>query len=499
MPGNPESNGMKIRGGAKKYSSTGSVRMIDMEPREDKMLNVFLRTLRRHEMIKKGDSVMIALSGGPDSVSLFDLLYRIRADWKLNLHLIHVNHSLRGDASDRDQMFAEKFARDLKMPISIKKIDVEKYAQDHHFSVEEAGRECRLEFFREEGARLGISKVALGHHKDDQAETVLFRILRGTGLRGLGGMKPVSEWHGLTLIRPLIELGKHDLENYVREHKLVYCVDASNEQTHFMRNRIRHQLIPYLERHYNPKIKNSLVHLAETVSQDLAFIEEITARQYPKIVRKRRESLITLKKKKFLQESDALRYRILQKAIREIDSESELTFFHWDEVRKALERGAERFELHAPSEVSIAFERKEIVLQKPVAGKTEQYQYELPLGGKLRIRELGLEFVAEAFEKRIYKEDRQDKTCGIFDLDRIVFPVTIRNRREGDVFQPLGLPFPKKLKDFLISRKVASYDKCQMPLFLSGNEIFWVYGIEIGEKFKVTHRTRRFLKISAAS
>lgn len=473
--------------------------MIPMERKEDRMPNIFLRTIRKYEMVRKGDSIMIALSGGPDSVSLFDLLYRIRADWKLNLHLVHVNHSLRGDASERDQMFAEKFARDLKMPISIKKLDVEKFAQEHRLSVEEAGRECRLQFFREEGQRLGISKVALGHHKDDQAETVLFRILRGTGLRGLGGMKPVSDWHGLTLIRPLIELGKHDLENYIRDRKLIYCVDASNEQTHFMRNRIRHQLIPYLERHYNPRIKSSLVHLAETVAQDLAFIEEIAVKNYPKIVKKRRDSLITLKKKKFVVLADALRYRILQKAIRELDPDSELTFFHWDEVRKALERGADKFELHAPSEVSIAFERKEIVLKKLVAEKSEQYQYELSLGGKVKVPELGLEFVTEAFDNRIYKQDRQDKTCGIFDLDRISFPVVIRNRREGDVFQPLGLPFPKKLKDFLISRKVASYDKNRNPLFVSGSDIFWVFGVEIGEKFKVTHRTRRFLKISVAA
>ncbi|HNV86760.1 MAG TPA: tRNA lysidine(34) synthetase TilS [Candidatus Omnitrophota bacterium] len=470
--------------------------MIAMERKEDKVVDIFLKTIRRYDMIRKGESVMVALSGGPDSVSLFDLFYRIRADWKLNIHLVHVNHSLRGEASDRDQMFAERFARELKMPISIKKIDVEKFSKDHRMSLEEAGRECRLQFFKEEGARLGISKVALGHHRDDQAETVLFRLIRGTGLRGIGGMKPVSEWQNLTLIRPLIEFGKEMLQDYVRDRKLTYCVDGSNTHTHFVRNRIRHQLIPYLERHYNPRIKTALAHLADTVALDLAFIEELALKHYPKIVRKRKGSLITLKKKKFLLEPEALRFRILQKAIRELDPDSELTYFHWDEIRKALERNAEKFEIHIPSETSVSFERKEIILKKPVADKTEQYRYELPLGGKIRIKEKGLEFAAEAFEQRIYKEDRQDKTCGIFDLDKISFPIVIRNRREGDMFQPLGMPFPKKLKEFLISRKVASYDKNVMPLFLSGNEIFWVYGVEISERFKVSHKTRRFLKIS---
>ncbi len=473
--------------------------MITTERKMEKALEVFLRAVRKHNMLKKGDSLLVAVSGGPDSVSLFDLLYQIRTDWRLNLHIVHLNHSLRGEASERDQLFAEKFAKDLKMPISVKKIDVEHYAQEHRMSIEEAARECRLEFFREEANRLGIQKVALGHHKDDQAETVLFRIIRGTGLRGLGAMKPVTEWQGLTLIRPLIELEKKDLEDYVKERKLTYCIDLSNQETRFMRNRIRHRLLPDLERYYNPKIKSVLANLAETVILDLAFIEDAVLHRYPKVLKKRKGSMLVMKKKKFLEQPEALRFRILQRAVREVDPESELDYFHWDEFRNALGRENPSYEIHVANEVSISVQRKELVIRKLTADKERQYEYHLQLGGRVVVKEAGLEFISEVFDRRIYKLDRKDKTCGIFDLERIRFPITIRNRQEGDLFQPLGLHYEKKLKDFFIGRKIQSYEKNQIPLFVSKNEIFWVYGVEISDQFKVTHRTRRFLKISSQS
>ncbi len=474
--------------------------MITAEKKVEKTLEFFLRTVKRYDMLRKGESILVAVSGGPDSISLFDLLYQIRVDWHLDLHLAHLNHSLRGEASEKDQLFAEKFAKDLKMPISIKKVDAAQYAHEHRMSLEEGARECRLQFFKAEADRLGVRKVALGHHKDDQAETVLLRLIRGTGLKGLGAMKPVTDWNGLVLIRPLIELEKKDLAEYVRERKLAYCVDFSNQETRFMRNKIRHRLIPDLERYYNPKIKNSLANLAETVTLDLSFIEGLVLRQYPKVVKKKKEALLILKKKKFLEQPEALRFRILQKAVRELDPESELDYSHWDEFRKALDRNAQNYEIHVAHEVSVALERKELILRTGGSDRTQrQYEYGLRLGEKMVVKELGLELISEAFDQRIYKLDRKDRTCGIFDLEKIGFPIMIRNRREGDVFQPLGMQYEKKLKDFLINRKIQSYEKDQIPLFLSKNQIFWVYGIEISDRCKVTNRTRRFLKISSRS
>lgn len=471
--------------------------MFTLEKKMDNNLEAFLRTVKRYNLIKKGDSLLVAVSGGPDSIGLFDLLYQIRVDWHLDLHIIHVNHCLRGEASDKDQLFAEKFAKDLKMPISVKRVAVADYARDRQLSIEEAARECRLQFFKEESDRLGIRKVVLGHHKDDQAETVLFRILRGTGLKGLGAMKPMSDWQGLTLIRPLIEFEKNQILEYVKERKLAYCTDESNQETRFMRNRIRHRLLPDLERYYNPKIKNALANLAETVTLDFAYLDEIIQKNYPKVIRKRKEGLLILKKKKFLQQPEALRFRILQKAVKEIDPESELDYFHWDEFRRALEQDLRSFKIHVANELSLAIERNEIILKKQSEEEVPNFEFTLRLGDKIRVKELGLEFTAEAFEQRVYKVDRKDRTCGIFDLERLAFPVTVRNRREGDVFQPLGLHYTKKLKDFFISRKIPSYEKSNIPLFVSRGEIFWVYGVEISDRFKVSHRTRRFLRISS--
>lgn len=471
--------------------------MITVAGKMDRAMDFFLRSIKRYNMLEKGDALLVALSGGPDSVCLFDLLYQIRVDWHLELHVVHLNHTLRGEASDKDQVLAEKIAKDLKVPISVKRADVAAYAREHRMSIEEAARECRLEFFKEEADRLGIKKVVLGHHKDDQAETVLLRIIRGTGLKGLGAMKPIQNWHGITLIRPLIEMEKRDIEAYVSDRKLAYCLDATNQEIRFMRNRVRHRLIPEMERHYNPRIKNALAALAETVALDLAFLEDAVGRLYPKVVKRRKDSMLILKKKKFLEQHEALRFRILQKAVRELDPESEIDFFHWGEFRRALEAETSHYEMHVSHDLSVAVERKEIVLRKNKAGDAPQYEYTIRLGEKVVVREAKLEFTVEAFDRRIYKDDRKDRSCGIFDLEKIHFPMVIRNRREGDTFHPLGLHYSKKLKDFLIARKVPSYEKNQIPLFLSAAEIFWVYGVEISDRFKVTARTRRFLKIAS--
>lgn len=471
--------------------------MFAIEKKTGGVFDDFMRLVRRNKLIEKGDSLLVAFSGGPDSVCLFDMLYRMRTDWKLNLHFVHLNHSLRGSESDKDQIFAEKFARDLKMPISVKKVDVEKFAQENRLSLEEAGRECRLQFFQEEAERLKIKKVALGHHKDDLAETVLLRMLRGTGLRGLSGIKPWVEMKGMVLIRPLLDIEKSKLQEYLTERKLAYCVDASNSRTDFARNRIRHKLIPILERDYNPKVRNALAHLAETIALDLGYIEAAVEQQYPKIFKKKKGALVLLDKKKFRDLHDALKFRVLQKALRVLDPECELNFGHWNEIRKALEDDVQKFEVTLPNDLAVAFERKEVLLKKPsVAAPQENYEYSLEPGSKVKIRELDLTFSCEVSDSRIFKEDRYDKTCGIFDMERITFPITVRNRRDGDIFQPLGMKYTKKLKDFLIARKIPSYNKNQLPVFVSGEQIFWVYGVEIGERYKVFHKTRRFLKIS---
>lgn len=471
--------------------------MDTLDIKAEKTKELFLRTIKRHGMLRKKDGLLIAISGGADSGALFDLLYSIRADWQLDLHLIHLNHCLRAEASDKDQKFVEHMARDLKFPVISKKIDVGAFAKDNRLSLEDAARQCRLQFFREEAAKLGIKKVALGHHKDDRAETVLFRILRGTGLRGLGTMKPVTQWpDDLTFIRPLIEMEKKEIEEYVASRKLSFCTDESNLDTRFARNKIRHRLIPSLEKHYNPRIKNALAHLAETVALDLHFIEDAVTKIYPKVLSRRKHGFVQLKRSRFQKQAEALRFRILQKAVRDINPSSEMDYFHWNELRGALDREAQNYELNLPNDVLLTLDRKEIFVSKPVVDEKISYEYLAKVGKRVKIKEAGIEVLCETFDKRIYKVDRQDKTCGIFDLDQITFPIKIRNRQEGDYFQPLGLPVRKKLKDFLTARKVPNYRKVTLPLFFAGENIFWVYGIEIGDRFRVSHRTRRFLKIS---
>ncbi|MCM8801574.1 MAG: tRNA lysidine(34) synthetase TilS [Candidatus Omnitrophica bacterium] len=226
-------------------------------------------TIRRYKLIEKADKILIGVSGGPDSVALLYILNKLKRELAITLHIAHLDHMLRKD-SYKDRLFVEELAKRLKIPITCGQLNVKGLAR--HRSLEEVAREVRLNFFFKVAEAIKAKKIALGHNLDDQAETVLMRILRGTGLYGLAGILPKREISGFQIIRPLIELRRKEIEAYLKRIKIKPCIDKSNLEDIYFRNKIRNKLIPLLENDYNKNIKIVLSNLAETAGYDYDYL-----------------------------------------------------------------------------------------------------------------------------------------------------------------------------------------------------------------------------------
>ena len=241
-----------------------------------------LKNIQDYRMLSKGDGLLVGVSGGPDSVALLYLLMELRDDYDLQIYVVHLNHMLRGDESDDDAGYVKKLTKRLKLPVFIGKKDVGKFAKANKLSLEEAARIQRYEFYKQIAGKLNIRKIALGHTADDNAETVLMRLLRGAGEQGLIGIYPVRHIDNLKVIRPLLNIYRIEIESFLKEKKISARIDSSNADNKFLRNKVRLELIPLLEENYNQNIKQVLINTADILKEDNEYLEEITEKFYNK-------------------------------------------------------------------------------------------------------------------------------------------------------------------------------------------------------------------------
>lgn len=450
-------------------------------------------TIKRLNLLEKHESFLVAVSGGPDSVACLNLLASLKEEWAWSFRAIHLNHLIRASEADKDEYFVGEMAKKLNCPFFSKRVDVQALTREEGFSIEDAARRCRLEFFMEAARQFNVKKIVLAHTRDDQAETVLLRLLRGTGLRGLTAMQPRMEYENITLVRPLLEVGRDDILEYLKAKNLAYRVDPSNYSLRFSRNRVRHELIPELEKSYNPQVREHLRRLAETLSVDFNFIETEARSVFKRVIKKETPDQITLNRQLFSSLHEALQFRVLGYVLRQIHSDRELDFIHWQAMKEKI-RNRGGFFVSLSQKVEMGAERDEIIVRTRDLPSVS-FEDMLNLGQSAAVKESGLVFSCTELKGHLSPAEAKERSIAIFDLDRIKFPLKIRSRKEGDRFKPLGQRKDKKLKDFLIDRKVPSYDKDKIPIICSGDKIIWVFGVEISEDFKIARHTRRILRI----
>ena len=473
------------------------------------------RFILQHEMIKDGETVLVAVSGGADSLALLYGLHALRTQFNCRFHVVHLNHCLRSDA-DADAGFVRRHASLLELPCTVRHAEVPHLVKQWRLSVEAAGRKARYQFYEAVCMEVGATKVALGHHQDDTAETVLMNLIRGSGATGLKGIAPVRD---IKVIRPLVRFTRKQIEAFLTSIGVTPRHDSTNTDKRYLRNRIRHELIPMLENDYNPNIRIGLNRTADVLGTESEYLDTITqaafeACRIPDTDKDIRPNSIVLDRTKFREHHIALQRRMLRQSISEILGDmSDLYFVHCETMLNLIKGDTPNAVLALPNGVRfqrayqhLIFERPESIGSLPPTG-TENFTYPLTVPGKTFITALKTEIIAEIGDVRSHEIPTlpNGKFEAIFDYEKLreafaeVLPLTARNRQRGDRFQPYGMQGTKKLKDFLIDAKVPRYERDSIPLLVCQDEVLWLIGYTSSELFKIKPSTRQYLHLRYVS
>lgn len=451
------------------------------------LLSSIRKTIVRFGLLEKGDKVLIACSGGADSVALTTVLLELRDEYSLRLALAHFNHRLRRAAA-ADERFVIELARKHDLPLYLRREDVRTYARERGRNLEEAGRERRYAFLREAADRVKADKIATGHTLSDQAETVLMRILRGSGPTGLAGIAPCLDRR---IIRPLIEVERDEVEAILRRRKTPYRRDESNQDLRYLRNRVRLRLIPYLQKNFEPKVVRQIGRLAEISREEEDVWEQITRPPLKRALLRKNQGLF-LDARRVSAALPALGRRLVRAYLRAVKGDLRRLSFRDVEAVRLLAEGKE-----AVLPGGLIFKReKGLISLKGKPGSPLEGEYEWSGRGKLAIPGIGVTFTGKRILRERAKRPRHDdERRTLLDSAKLQFPLRVRRRREGDRYRPFGAPGRKKLKEIMRAKGIAVDERDRRPVFLSAGEIVWVPGLPVADAFKVTPATRRIFII----
>ncbi|RLC09490.1 MAG: tRNA lysidine(34) synthetase TilS [Deltaproteobacteria bacterium] len=467
-----------------------------MPGKPSRFLSAVEGTIYRYHMLDAGDTVLVGVSGGPDSVALLHSLVALRDTWSLDLIVAHLNHQLRGVVSDREAAFVRRLAARLKIPCEISSRNVASYKARHRLSLEQAGRAVRYAFYDEVAARYRAKKIALGHQANDNAESILIHLLRGTGPRGLAGIQPIREGR---IIRPLIEITRKEILAFLNQSGFEYVQDASNLDRRYLRNRIRNDLLPVLQENFNPKVVFALTRLASIVRDEEDFWKEQIENRLQDLLLKRTSDCITLSLPGLIGLHPAFLRRLIREAVLLLKGNlRRLGHLHVEAVCELIKKGPPSGRLNLPRDVLVVRDRDELSFLLGPLRPPPKFEYEIDDVGTTFIREIGMLLKLSMHDahdgKKVFHPQKSLSTAGFFDMDRISFPLKLRNWENGDRFRPLGMKGFQKVKTFFINHKVPRKKRLQCPILLSEGRIIWVGGYRIDDTVKVTEQTRRLLK-----
>ena len=446
-------------------------------------------------MISGIERVLIALSGGPDSVCLLNVLNNLKEELRLNLHVLYVDHGLRPEETPGEIEFSKVLCGKLNLPFITKSINVQSYAQEKGMNRQEAARELRYRAFEEAAIEINANKIAVGHTADDQAETILMRLLRGTGPTGLSGIPQVRG----KIIRPLIEIQRKEIEQYLEEKKIDYIVDSSNLKKDYVRNKIRLSLMPLIKE-INPNIIDTLSRTAAIFREEERYFEVLVEKTSMNLISRKTDSRIELFLTPLAAMEKIILRRILRRAIDETTGIRGINFVHIEDIVDLIKRGKAGDRLYLPQGIRAIMGYSTLILTSESPSKLNECTLKVP--GEMVLKESGI-LICATIEEYQEPEDRdlistlesRLSTFTVFDADRLIFPLTVRPRRKGDFFYPLGFGRKKKLQDFFVNEKVPRDERDAIPLIMSGDDIVWVVGYRADERFKVTNVTKRVLNI----
>lgn len=446
------------------------------------------KIIERYNMFSPGDRVLVGVSGGPDSVCLLHILNRCRKEMALSLHIVHINHGIRKRESKREEKFVSHLASRMSLPITVKSLDVPSYARKKRLTIEEAARDMRYSAFEQLAGKLNAKKIALGHTASDQVETVLMHLLRGSGPQGLSGIPPVRKLGSTAIVRPLIEVNREEILNYLKKNNLTFCLDSSNRKTEYFRNKVRLKLLPLLRKNYNENIDGALLRLSEILKEENAYWERVVERVLGKVVSWEAEKIL-IDFKKFLRYNVIVQRRVLYRLFGGIVSLSQI-----EAIRNLAQKSSQGKRIYLGKRFSVRKEGNFLIFSSSPERRFKKFNYPLRVPGKNEIEGLNLTLNTRIVD--FYPVSEKETNTAYFDIDKINFKkLLLRNRREGDRFRPFGLRGTKKLSDFFIDRKIPRRLRDRVPLLVEGKDILWVVGIRRADKARITEDTKKILEV----
>ena len=455
-----------------------------------------IRTIERYRMVHPGDRVLVGLSGGADSVALTELLLELKPRLGITLVLAHLNHGLRAEAEE-DEAFCRSLSERLSLPFASGRADVAERARKSKRSIEDEGRNARYQFLEAQAAQFGAQRIAVGHTLDDQAETFLLRLLRGSGSRGLGAIHPVKDGG---IVRPLIEVRRREIESYLEERGASFREDASNADPRFTRNRIRHQELPRLSSAYNPRLVETLARSASLLRDEEEWMEAETRDAFDSVAAVSGDE-IRLDQKALSRHPLALRRRLIRVAIERLRGLGNVSHRHIEDVLALAEEGQSGRELYLPGlVVELSFDQMRFASASTARARKARergyngFEYRLSIPARVRIPEcLGTLSARIAEPNRELEGTPPFGNAVIVGFDGRLPELKVRSPRPGDRFHPLGAPGSKSLSRYLMGRKVSRDSRSRVPLVVrgassfddSGEEILWVVGHGVSEASRV--------------
>lgn len=437
------------------------------------MYKKFLSTIKSYGLIEKGDKVVLAISGGPDSVAMLHLFCAIRDEWSLTLYAVHLNHQYRGELADRDAHYVEELCNSLDVQLFSFSSNVEAIAKELKTSFEDAGRQERYRLFFKIKDEMKADKIAVAQNKNDQAETVLMRLIRGSGIEGLSG---IDYKRADNVIRPVLDLSRAEIESYCAQHELAPRIDHTNEDVKYTRNKIRKEVMKQMME-VNPLVIDQIVRTSHLLRDENTIIEKMTKEAVADCV-ENRESELLLDLNKFNAMELALKRRILRACIKSL--RGHLTDVSFDEIETIIELSNEmktgnKKNYHKELTFEISYDNLLIYLGKKEK-RTEKHS--------LKMKEM----TREEFEQYSLLSHEI-----AIDKDKITGSLRIKNRENGDRFYPAGLQGQKKLKDFFIDKKVARDERDIIPIIRDDNGIVWIVGYRQDRRYLIDDNTSKVL------
>ena len=456
------------------------------------ILEKVLNTINKYRLIEKNDKIVLGLSGGPDSVCLLHILTRLREELEIEIYAAHLNHQIRGMEAQKDALYVSELCEKLGVTFFIKSVDVPKYCQENGLSIEEGARKLRYEMFDEIKQKTRSNKIAIGQNSNDQVETVLMRMMRGTGLQGLRGIEYIRDNE---LIRPILDIDRKEIELYCEQHNLNPRIDKTNLENIYTRNKIRLELIPYMKENFNPNVVESIFRMSNTLKDDSDYIDSVSEKEFEKTAKLEKDSTIIFLED-FTSLHKSIKVRIIRNSIKNILGDT--NFIDQKHVEDVIELESEskmdkRIDL--PRGVIVYRKKGTIILTtREIINEEIEFCYNVPNNGFIKIKEIDMIVEAQTMSIERYKSKKADKLSKVFDFSKIEGGIVVRNRKPGDKIKLHA--GTKKIKDLFIDLKIPKDDRDKIPMILDEKEVICIGDYKVSENYKIDMNTKEVLKIT---